>query len=133
MIDFYRSSFPRLTAVLYTGGALFHFIRVLSGFSPTDIPVFIDWIIAIAALYGGLGFLFYFRAFGSSKSWRRVVVGIMVFHLLTSAVVHVYIIVTQSNVVLSIFPVAYSAAAFFAFLGFAWVAVTSRPPAVAAS
>jgi hypothetical protein len=125
---------PRLsTALLYTGGALFHFIRVLTGFSPTDIPLFIDWVIAIAALYGGFGFLFYFRAFSNSKSWRRVVVGIMVFHLLMSAVVHVYIIVTQSHVVLSIFPVTYSAAAFFAFLGFAWVAATSRLPVVAPS
>jgi hypothetical protein len=133
MIDFYRSSFPRLTAVLYTGGALFHLIRVVSGFSPTDIPLFIDWIIAIVALYGGLGFLFYFRAFGKLGSWRRVVVGIMVLHLLTSAVVHVYIIVTQSHAVLGIFPITYSVAALFAFLGFAWVAATSRVAIAAAS
>ncbi|MHC4306645.1 MAG: hypothetical protein ACYS15_13575 [Planctomycetota bacterium] len=133
MVEFYRWSFPCLTAVLYTGGALIHLIRVLTGFSPTESPLFIDWVIALAALYGGFGFLIYFRAFGPCRNWRRAVVAIMVFHLLASAVVHIYIIVTQSHAILGIFPVAYSTAAFFAFLGLAWVAATSRASVVATS
>ena len=49
MVEFYRSSFPRLTAVLYTGGAALHFMRVVTGFSPTDIPYFIDWVFTLPA------------------------------------------------------------------------------------
>ena len=127
MIEFYRSSFSRLTAILYTAGALLHFSRVVSGFSPTDIPFFVDWVVALAALYGGVGFLLFFGELGPPSRWRRVVSGIMVFHLLVSTVLHVYILVTGSHSVLGVFPVAYSAGSIFGFLGFAWVASTTAP------
>jgi len=133
MFEFYRSSFPRLTAALYTGGAAFHFMRVVSGFSPTDIPYFIDWVIALIALYGGLGFLVFFRALSPPSRWRRVLSGLMVFHLLGSTVLHAYILATRSHSVLGVFPVAYSAGAIFAFLGFAWVAGTTRLGSVTAA
>jgi hypothetical protein len=130
MIEFYRWSFPRLTAVLYACGALLHVLRVLKAFPVTAAPFFIDWLIAALALYGGLGFLLNFREFGGSTSWRRVITGIMVVHLLISAILHVYIIATRSHAVLGLFPVAYSVGAIFVFLGFASVAATSRLPAV---
>ncbi len=133
MVEFYRSSFPRLTAVLYTGGAALHFMRVVTGFSPTDIPYFIDWVIALIALYGGLGFLVFFRELSPPSRWRRVLSGIMVFHLLGSTVLHAYILATRSHSVLGVFPVAYSAAAIFVFLGFAWVAGTTRLGSVTAA
>jgi hypothetical protein len=126
MIEFYRSSFPRFTAVLYIGGAVFHFIRALTAFSPTDIPFLIDWVIMLVAFYGGLGFLLFFRELGPPDPWRRGVSGIMVFHLLGSAVFHAYILATGSHQVLGVFPLAYSAGAFFAFLAFALVAATTR-------
>lgn len=133
MVEFYRSSFPRLTAALYTGGAALHFMRVVAGFSPTDIPYFIDWIIALIALYGGLGFLVFFRELSPPSRWRRVLSGIMVFHLLGSTVVHAYILATRSHSVLGVFPVAYSAGSIFVFLGFAWVAATTRLGSVTAA
>ncbi len=133
MVEFYRSSFPRLTAALYTGGAALHLVRVVTGFSPTDIPYFIDWVVASMALYGGLGFLVFFRELGPPSRWRRVLSGIMVFHLLGSTVLHAYILATRSHSVLGVFPVAYSAGAIFAFLGFAWVAGTTRLGSVTAA
>jgi hypothetical protein len=126
MAEFYRSSFPRLTAALYTGGAAFHFMRVVTGFSPTDIPYFIDWVIALIGLYGGLGFLVFFRELSPQSRWRQVLSGIMVFHLLGSTMLHAYILATRSHSVLGVFPLAYSAGAILAFLGFAWVAGTTR-------
>lgn len=103
---------------------------MLTGFSPTDIPYLVDWIVAIGAGYGGVGFLVYFRELVASL-WRRVATGIMILHLLASVALHVYILAVGSHSVLSVFPLAYSAVAFFAFLGFAWLALSSQLEAAA--
>jgi hypothetical protein len=126
MLGVYRFSFPKLAVVLYTSGALLHALRVVTGFSPTDIPFFIDWVIAVGAAYAGVGFLLFFREMGPPGRVRRVLSAIMIVHLLGSTGLHVYILIRGSHDVLAVFPIAYSAAAAFGFLGFAWLAGTTH-------
>jgi len=131
VVSFYRSSFAKVTAALYGGGALAHFSRSLTGFSLHDVPFLIDWVVMLAGMYGGAGFLVFFRELGPGTRWRRIASGLITVHLFGSVALHAYIIAVRDHQALEVFPVGYSLGALPVFLAFGWVAATTKlQPAV---
>lgn len=126
MLKGYQKSFGKVAAILYISGGLMHGIRLLIHFTPADIPFFTDWVVAVGGLYAGAGFLLFRRYVDYRGMAHKVVYALITFHLLGSALLHIWIILTHSHKLLTIFPLGYSYAAVIFFLAFAWVAGTLR-------
>jgi hypothetical protein len=101
-------TFGRIVAVLYACGVVLHVSRILIGFEPSSIPRIVDVIIFIGALYGGVGYLKFWKYIYFSGRIIKVLYGIITFHLLGSVIIHTFIIAIPNNKILDIFPVWYS-------------------------
>jgi ABC-type multidrug transport system permease subunit len=95
LLDFYRHSFGRVVAVVYTGGTVAQVLRLLVAFSFHDMPFWVDWALVVLGSYGGIG-------------------------LLVSVAIHVWAIVAHSHTMFAVFPYGYSFFATAYFAAFAW-------------
>ena len=67
-----------------------------------------------------MGFLVFVNTISFKSKWDRLTYALLVFHLLGSVLLHVYILIANDHGILSIFPYWYSyiAVAYFAALGY---------------
>ena len=121
-----RSVSPRLVAVIYTGGTLAHIYRLTVRFGWRDMPFFVDWLLVVLGPIGVVGLLALVDEISYRGPWERVTHWLILLHLSTSVVVHIWILALHSHEVLKVFPYGYSyfAAAYFAFFG--WRSWTLR-------
>ncbi len=116
----------RGTAVLYTGGAVAHALKLLFDFSWLDMPWAVDWAVVVL---GGLGAAALARATGRVAfrgGWERAVHYLIVAHLTLSVLAHLHALATGSHVFFAGFPRSYSAFALAYFGLFAWRSWTLR-------
>ena len=107
-MNFPNRTFGRFVAVLYVFGVTLHVSRIIIGFEPSSIPRVFDVIILIGALYGGIGYLKFWKDIYFSRTVTKVLYGIITFHLLGSVIIHTFILSIPNNKILDIFPVWYS-------------------------
>ncbi len=126
LLRFYRNSFGRVVAVVYTGGTVAQVLRLLVGFSFDDMPFWVDWALVVLGSYGGIGLLVFARQVDYRGVWEKVVHGLIAAHLLVSVAVHVWPIVVHSHAMFAVFPYGYSFFATAYFAAFAWRSWTMR-------
>ena len=128
LVDFYRRSFGRVVAVVYTGGTVAQVLRLLVGhsFNFNDMPFWVDWALVVLGSYGGIGLLVFARQVDYRGVWEKVVHGLIAAHLLVSVVVHLWAIVVHSHAMFAVFPYGYSFFATAYFAAFAWRSWTMR-------
>jgi len=107
-MNFPSRAFGGVIAVLFVFGIILHVSRILIGFEPSSIPRIVDVIILIGALYGGIGYLKFWKDIYFPKVITKVLYGIITFHLLGSVFIHAFIIAIPNNKILDIFPIWYS-------------------------
>jgi hypothetical protein len=115
----------RVVAVIYTGGTVAHLIRLIFQYTG-DIPFFIDWLLVLLGPIGVVGLTLGADRVDYRGRWERVVHWLIVVHLGSSILVHIWILAVNSHRVLAVFSLGYSyfAAIYFAF--FAWRSWTIR-------
>ncbi len=128
LLDFYRHSFGRVVAVVYTGGTVAQVLRLLVGYSFNfnDMPFWVDWALVVLGSYGGIGLLVFARQVDYRGVWEKVVHGLIAAHLLVSVVVHLWAIIAHSHTMFAVFPYWYSVLATAYFAAFAWRSWTMR-------
>ena len=126
LLDFYRKSFGRVVAVVYTGGTVAQVLRLLFTFSLHDMPFWIDWALVVLGSYGGIGLLVFARQVAYRGVWEKVVHGLIAAHLLVSVAVHAWAIVAHDHAMFAVFPYGYSFFATAYFAAFAWRSWTMR-------
>ena len=107
-MNFPSRTFSKIVAVLYVFGVSLHVSRIIIGFEPSSIPHIVDIIILVTALYGGIGYLKFWKDIYFPRTIIKVLYGIITFHLLGSVVIHAFILAIPNNKILDIFPVWYS-------------------------
>ncbi len=107
-MNFPSRIFHRVVAMLYVFGVVLLTSRVLIGFEPSLIPRIVDVIILIGALYGGIGYLKFWKNIDFPRTITKVLYAIITFHLLGSVIIHAFVIAIPNNKILDIFPVWYS-------------------------
>jgi len=80
------------------------------------MPTEAHWVVTILAGYAGLGFVLNIRNVEFISMADKIIYGLIIFHLGTSVIMHVYSIIGETNEWLNIFPSLYS---YFALLYFA--------------
>ena len=107
-MNFPNRVFGRVVALLYIFGIALHISRIIIGFEPSSIPHVFDVAILIGALYGGVGYLKFWKDLYFSRTTTKVLYGIITFHLLGTVVIHALILSIPNNKILDVFPVWYS-------------------------
>ena len=107
-MNFPSRTFGRVIAVLYVFGVALHVSRIIIGFEPSSMPRVFDVIILIGALYGGIGYIKFWKNIYFPKTIIKVIYGMITFHLLGSVIIHAFILAIPNNKILDIFPVWYS-------------------------
>ena len=117
---FYRHSFRRALALIYTAGTVAHLLRLIYRFELSQMPFFPDWILVIVGPYVALGMILFAGEVRYRGRWEVWTHWLITAHLLVSIGLHLWILVTHSHGVLSVFGYSYSyfAALYFSF--FAW-------------
>ena len=107
-MNFPSRAFGRVVAVLYVFGAALHVSRIIIDFEPSSISRVFDVVILIGALYGGIGYLKFWKDMYFSRTIIKVLYGIITFHLFGSVIIHAFILSIPNNRILDVFPVWYS-------------------------
>ena len=107
-MNFPSKTFSRVVAILYVFGVVLPLSRILIGFEPRSIPRSIDVGSLMGALYGGIGYLKFWKDIYFPRAITKVLYAIITFHLLGSVIMHAFIIAIPNNKILDIFPIWYS-------------------------
>ena len=126
LLPFYRATFGRVVALLYTAGTLVHLLRSCVEFGSEGIPFAADWAIIVLGAYGVTGLLFFAREVAYRGTWEKLLHGLIVIHLLILVAVHLWIVLECSHAVLDSFPLGYSYCATLYFGVLAWRGWTMR-------
>ena len=116
----------RAAAMLYSGGTLAHVLRLAFDFPMQAMPFLIDWIIAVVGTFGAIGLTLASRYIAYRGSWEKGVHALIVLHLVASALMHGWAILTASHEMFAVFRVEYSYFAVVYFAFFAWRSWTVR-------
>ena len=121
-----RVAFPKVVALIYTGGTAAHILRLIVRFDLTDMPFWVDWVLVILGPVGVIGLIVFSKHLHYRGLWEHVTHWLIFVHLSISVIFHVWIIAVRSHQAVSIFPYGYSyfATVYFAF--FAWRSWTMR-------
>ena len=107
-MNFPSRIFGKVVAIVWVFGVAIHMSRIIIGFEPSSMPHIVDVILLVMALYGGIGYLKFWKDIYFPRTIIKVLYGIITFHLLGSVVIHAFILAIPNNKILDIFPVWYS-------------------------
>ncbi len=122
----------RVVAMIYTGGTVAHLIRLAAQYTG-DIPFFIDWLLVLLGPIGVAGLIVSAPRIEYRGVWERLVHWLIVVHLGSTVLVHVWVLAVHSHRILAVFALGYSYLAVVYFAFFAWRSwtVQLRPPRTA--
>ena len=128
MRKIYYRTFARVALPLYVGGTIIHICRLIFDFPITKMPVQVDWVVVLLGGYAGLGFLVFVKSISFKNNWDRFAYTLLIFHLLGSVALHLYILIANDREIIGIFPYWYSyiAVAYFAALGYYVLGLNKR-------
>lgn len=113
-------------AVLYTGGSVAQFLKLVYDFPWQEMPFIIDWLIVILGSVGATTLVMQTRYIAYRGWWEKPVHFLIIAHLGTSVILHLWTIYVQNHDLYAAFPRAYSYFALAYFLFFAWRSWTIR-------
>ena len=124
----YYRTFARVALPLYFGGTMIHVSRLIFDFPITSMPYQVDWVVVLLGAYAGMGFLVFVKTISFKSIWDRLAYALLIFHLLGSVALHMYILIANDRAIIGIFPYWYSyiAVAYFAALGYYVLGLNKR-------
>ncbi len=125
-LKFYRMTFWKVVAIIYTAGTVAHVLRLAARFELEDMPFFPDWGLVILGSYGVTGLVVFSGQVEYRGNWEKITHWLITGHLLLSIIVHIWILAVRSHEVLSVFGFGYSYFAVLYFAFFAWRSWTMR-------
>ena len=123
---FYRKTFGKVVAIIYTAGTGAQILRLVVQFGWEDMPFFPDWGLVILGPYGVIGLVLFSGHVAYRGKWETLTHWLITGHLFISIIVHLWILAVRSHAVLSVFGYSYSYFAVLYFAFFAWRSWTMR-------
>jgi len=114
------------TAVLYTGGTIAQLLKLFLSFPWTEMPFVIDWVIVILGSIGASGLVWFHALIVYRGVWERVIHWLIVLHLVSSVLLHIWTIAKGNHEFYAAFPYEYSYFAVLYFGFFAWRSWTMK-------
>lgn len=114
------------TAVLYTGGTVAQLLKLFLDFPWREMPFIIDWLIIVLGGIGAAGLIWLHRKIAYRGLWERVTHWLIIVHLVSSVILHIWTIAKGDHEFYESFPYAYSYFALLYFGFFAWRSWTVR-------
>jgi len=114
------NTFAKISVLTYFLGTLGHIMRIIFRPPIDQMPIVVHGIVAILAGYAGLGFTINVKKVNFKNLADKIIYGLILFHLCTSALIHLYSIIWDTNEWLKFFGPSYSyfAAIYFASFGY---------------
>ena len=113
-------------AVLYSGGSIAQFLKLVYNFPWQEMPFIIDWMIVILGTVAVTTLATQTRRIDYRGSWEKPVHFLIIAHLGVSVVLHSWTIYSQNHDLYAAFPLEYSYFALAYFIFFAWRSWTIR-------
>jgi|GEM_PF-1289153 len=115
-----KNSFTIIAIITYSIGMVGHILVLLTGQAGSEMPNAVHWIVLLLAGYAGLGFLINFKIIPFVNLLDKMLYLLVMIHLLSSALIHLYSILFQTNNWLKVFDYSYSyfAVVYFALFGY---------------
>ena len=126
LLGLLRIVFPKVVAIIYTGGTVAHILRLIFRPDLTEMPFWIDWVLVILGPIGVIGLIVFSKQLHYRGRWEHITHWLIFVHLAISVVVHAWIIAVRSHDAVSVFGYNYSYFAALYFAYFAWRSWTMR-------
>lgn len=112
--------FAKVAVLTYCLGAIAHIVVLVSGHPGDQMPIAIHWIVTLFAGYAGVGFILNIKRMSFKNFSDRFFYGLVLIHLITSAIIHAYSIIWSTNEWLTYFSNTYSYFAVVYFITFGY-------------
>ena len=115
-----RNTFAKISTLTYCLGTIVHIMGVIFKLPFDRIPNEAHEIVTILAGYAGLGFILSIKKVDFKNLADKIIYGLILFHLSTSALLHAYSVIWDTNDWLKIFGPSYGyfAISYFALFGY---------------
>lgn len=115
-----KSTFTKVAILTYVLGTSVHIARLVLGQSGDQMPNIAHWIVTILTSFAGLGFFVYRKQIPFKNLFDKIVYWLILVHLISSALMHAYSIIWNTNEWLTVFSYSYSyfAVAYFVIFGY---------------
>ena len=110
-----RNTFTKVAVLTYFLGTCAHIAVLVTEQPGEQMPNIVHWIVTLLAGYAGLGFLMNIKRIPFRNLADKIVYWFVLIHLVSSALVHGYSIIWNTNDWLTVFSYSYS---YFAVLYF---------------
>ena len=115
-----KYTFTKVAVLTYCMGACVHLTVLVTGQPGNQMPDIAHWLVTLLAGYAGIGFIVNIKKTPFKGLGDKVIYGLVLFHLMSSALVHAYSIIWHTNDWLSAFSYSYSyfALVYFVLFGY---------------
>ncbi len=115
-----KNTFTKVAILTYCFGSCAHIAVLFLGLPGSQMPNVAHWLVTILAGYAGLGFIVYRKQMRFRKQIEKIVYWLILFHLISSAIMHAYSIIWNTNEWLTVFSYSYSyfAVVYFVIFGY---------------
>lgn len=115
-----RNTFAKIAVLIYCLGTIGHIMAIIFRPPLDQMPVVAHGIVTILAGYAGIGFIMFIKKIDFKNVPDKIIYGLVLFHLCTSALIHAYSIIWDTNEWFALFAPSYSyfAAIYFASFGY---------------
>ncbi|MCH9031048.1 MAG: isoprenylcysteine carboxylmethyltransferase family protein [candidate division Zixibacteria bacterium] len=116
----FANTFSRVAALTYFAGTIAHTLRVVFEYPIEQVITVIHGPLVLASGYAGAGFLYHARKALLNSGLKKALYGLIAFHLITTAIMHAYSMITGNEEWIGFFPIWYSyfAIAYFVIFGY---------------
>ncbi len=115
-----RNTFTKVAILTYCLGMLAHIVVLVTGRPGSEMPNVVHWAVTVLAGYSGWGFIVNLKRVPFVNFVDKVLYWLVLIHLLSSALIHAYSIIRNTNDWLTLFGYTYSyfAVAYFFIFGY---------------
>jgi len=105
-----------------------HGLRIVFKFPIEQMPILIHTVLVVLAGYAGLGYILHFKKVDFANFLDKFIYILILLHLSTTAIMHLYSIIFKTNKWITVFPFWYSylAIGYFALFAFYSFKLKSR-------
>ena len=111
-----RNTFAKIAILTYSLGTIGHIVAIIFNPPRDQMPAVAHGVVTILAGYAGIGFILFIKKVDFKNLPDKIIYGLILFHLSTSALIHAYSIIWDTNDWLTFFTPSYS---YFAIIYFA--------------
>jgi len=107
MNSFYFKTYARACLFPYIGGTISQILRLIYDVNNDLMPKEVSWIVIVLGLYVTPGLIIFVNKISFKNIWDKMAYGLLTFQLVGAVLVHSYILLKGSSIVLHAFPHRY--------------------------